>query len=226
MAWQRRRSQASASPVRVAPRPVHPRVDLTCTPSPCSLATKRAPAHFSCSTRQSGAKSGARSRTTDSMCSCSRSGSRRSSVTRAPEVLRSAASALHEAQRASRLTAVAVPGDTTMSSHRATAANETSAGSMRASTVQRPSCRRAGDLSIRDLSTRTTNTPRRQFRFGSCLRAVQVSTAYAPRASLGKQVWQICYSIFGTRGVKMSGRRPGRGGAVLEAEEGGGARGG
>ena len=225
MAWQRRRSQASASPVRVAPRPVHPRVDLTCTPSPCSLATKRAPAHFSCSTRQSGAKSGARSRTTDSMCSCSRSGSRRSSVTRAPEVLRSAASALHEAQRASRLTAVAVPGDTTMSSHRATAANETSAGSMRASTVQRPSCRRPRDLSTRDLSTHTTtNRPRRQFRLR--LASCQVSTAYAPRASLGKQVWQICYSIFGTRGVKMSGRRPGRGGAVLEAEEGGGARGG
>lgn len=153
MAWQRRRSQASASPVRVAPRPVHPRVDLTCTPSPCSLATKRAPAHFSCSTRQSGAKSGARSRTTDLMCSCSRSASRRSSVTRAPEVLRSAASALHEAQRASRLTAVAVPGDTTMSSHRATAANETSAGSMRASTVQRPSCRRPRDLSTRDIDT-------------------------------------------------------------------------
>ena len=126
-----------------------------CTPSPCSLATKRAPAHFSCSTRQSGAKSGARSRTTDLMCSCSRSGSRRSSVTRAPEVLRSAASALHEAQRASRLTAVAVPGDTTMSSHRATAANETSAGSMRASTVQRPSCRRP-----RDLSTHTPPTGR------------------------------------------------------------------
>ena len=61
-----------------------------------------------------------------------------------------------------------------------------------------------------------------RLRLASC----QVSTAYEPRASLGKQVWQICYSIFGTRGVKMSGRRPGRGGAVLEAEEGGGARGG
>ena len=100
-----------------------------CTPSPCSLATKRAPAHFSCSTRQPGAKSGARSRTTDSICSCSRPGSRSSSVTRPPVALRSAANALHEAQRASRLTAVAVPGDTTISSHRAVAA-KTSAGSM------------------------------------------------------------------------------------------------
>ena len=47
--------------------------------------------------------------------------------------------------------------------------------------------------STRFVDTHTTNRPRSQFRFGSCLRAVQVSTAYAPRPlclALVQQVWQ------------------------------------